>query len=38
MVFGVHRFHHVDGDHAWCVDAGAVAAAAFQRLVEGVVG
>lgn len=36
-VFGVHRFHHVDGDDARCVDTDAVAAmaAAFQRLVEG---
>lgn len=26
-VFGVHRFHHVDGDDARCVDAASVAAA-----------
>lgn len=34
-VFGVHRFHHVEGDDARCVDAAAVAAttAAFRELV-----
>ena len=34
-IFGVHRFHHVEGDDARCVDAGAVAAttAAFRKLL-----
>lgn len=34
-VFGVHRFHHVDGDDARCVDAAAVAhtTAAFRELL-----
>lgn len=35
-VFGVHRFHHVEGDDARCVDAAAVAAttAAFRELLR----
>ncbi|MDT7530983.1 hypothetical protein OVY29_20165 [Sphingopyxis sp. SE2] len=34
-LFGVHRFHHVEGDDARCVDAAAVAAttAAFRQLL-----
>ncbi|SBV31472.1 conserved exported protein of unknown function [uncultured Sphingopyxis sp.] len=34
-VFGLHRFHHVAGDDARCVDAAAVAAAtaAFRQLL-----
>ena len=34
-VFGVHRFHHVEGDDARCVDPAAVAAttAAFRELL-----
>lgn len=35
-VFGVHRFHHVAGDDARCIDAAAVAAttAAFGELLR----
>ena len=34
-IFGVHRFHHVEGDDARCVDAAAVATttAAFRELL-----
>ncbi len=34
-IFGVHRFHHVEGDDARCVDAAAVATttAAFRQLL-----
>lgn len=34
-VFGVHRFHHVEGDDARCVDPAAIAAttAAFRELL-----
>ena len=38
-VFGLHRYHHTDGDDARCVHAPLVAstAAAFQALVERVI-
>lgn len=39
-VFGVHRFHHVEGDDERCVDAASVAAAAaaFRELLLVAVG